>query len=98
MAATSLPRSRLALRGLTIALLFGKHWLRWWLGWWFLLVTLAGKARRREWFGQVVLDLFRYLGATFIKVGQIMSTRPHLIPHHILRALGPPPDHVGPLP
>src|SRR5260370_40446127 len=98
MAATSLPRSRLALRGLTIALLFGKHWLRWWLGWWFLLVTLAGKARRREWFGQVVLDLFPDLGATFIKGGQIMSTPPDLIPHHILRALEQPQDPVGPFP
>ncbi|HVR63441.1 MAG TPA: AarF/UbiB family protein [Polyangia bacterium] len=98
MAAKSLPRWRLALRAATIALLVGKHWLRWWLGWWFLLVTLAGKARRQEWFGQVVLDLFRDLGATFIKVGQIMSTRPDLIPDYVSRALEQLQDHVGPFP
>lgn len=98
MPAKSLPRWRLALRALTIAMLVGKHWLRWWLGWWFLLLTLAGKARRREWFGQVVLDLFRDLGATFIKVGQIMSTRPDLIPDYVSRALEQLQDHVGPFP
>ena len=47
----------------------------------------SGKARRQAWFGQVVLDLFRQLGATFIKVGQIMSTRPDLIPDYVSSAL-----------
>ncbi|HEV2928100.1 MAG TPA: AarF/UbiB family protein, partial [Propionibacteriaceae bacterium] len=47
-------------------------------------------------FGQVVLDLFRSLGATFIKVGQIMSTRPVLLPEHITRALERLQDDVGP--
>jgi ubiquinone biosynthesis protein len=44
----------------------------------------------------VVVDLFRQLGATFIKVGQIMSTRPDLIPEHISNALAELQDHVGP--
>jgi ubiquinone biosynthesis protein len=83
---------------MTIALLVAKHWTRWWIGWWFLLFFMTGKTRRQEWFGQVVLDLFRDLGATFIKVGQIMSTRPDLIPDHISRALEQLQDDVGPFP
>src|SRR6266404_742794 len=98
MAAKSLPQWRLALRAMTIAFLVGKHWTRWWVGWWILVARLAGKSRRQTWFGQVVLDLFRDLGATFIKVGQIMSTRPDLIPEHVSRALEQLQDDVGPFP
>jgi ubiquinone biosynthesis protein len=98
MPAKSLPRGRLALRALGIALLVAKHWFRWWTGWMFLCLTFAGKSRRQQLFGQVVLDLFRELGATFIKVGQIMSTRPDLIPEHVSRALEHLQDDVGPFP
>jgi ubiquinone biosynthesis protein len=98
MAAKSLPRSRLILRALAIGLCVAKHWVRWWIGWTVLLVTFAGKARRKAFFGQVTLDLFRDLGATFIKVGQIMSTRPDLIPEHVSRALERLQDDVGPFP
>ncbi len=45
-----------------------------------------------------MVDLFRQLGATFIKVGQIMSTRPDLIPEYISTALAELQDHVGPFP
>jgi ubiquinone biosynthesis protein len=45
-----------------------------------------------------VMELFRSLGATFIKVGQIMSTRPDLLPEHITRALERLQDDVGPFP
>src|SRR6185503_17479087 len=44
------------------------------------------------------VDLFRQLGATFIKVGQIMSTRPDLIPEYVSNALAELQDHVGPFP
>jgi ubiquinone biosynthesis protein len=98
MAAKSLPRGRLLLRALSIGLLVAKHWFRWWVGWTVLVATFAGKARRQAFFGQVTLDLFRELGATFIKVGQIMSTRPDLIPEHISRALEHLQDDVGPFP
>src|SRR4051812_48567804 len=80
-------RARLALRAGMILLLVLQQMVRWWLGWLWLLATFAGRARRRAWFGAVVADLFRSLGATFIKVGQIMSTRPDLVPEHITRAL-----------
>src|SRR4051794_18786841 len=90
--------ARLALRAGVIVLLCLQQVLRWWLGWLWLLVTFAGRARRRAWFGAVIADLFRDLGATFIKVGQIMSTRPDLIPDHVSRALEHLQDDVGPFP
>ena len=98
MAGQVLDRSRLAGRAITIALLCAHQLARWWLGWLWLLVSFAGRERRRSWFGLVVLDLFRSLGATFIKVGQIMSTRPDLLPEHITRALERLQDDVGPFP
>jgi ubiquinone biosynthesis protein len=98
MPAKSLSRARLFLRAARIGFLLGKHWVRFWMGWLALLFRLSGRARRQEWFGQVVLDLFRELGATFIKVGQIMSTRPDLIPEHLSRALQHLQDDVGPFP
>jgi ubiquinone biosynthesis protein len=98
MPAKPLSRTRLLGRALVIGALLFKHWTRFWVGWLALLVRRVGKARRQTWFGQVVLDLFRDLGATFIKVGQIMSTRPDLIPDHISRALAELQDQVGPFP
>ena len=95
---TGLPRVRLLGRAIVIGLLCAKHAARWWLGWLALLIGFAGRERRRTWFGQVVLDLFRELGATFIKVGQIMSTRPDLIPEYVSRALEHLQDDVGPFP
>jgi ubiquinone biosynthesis protein len=95
---SGLSRSRLFVRALVIALVFIQQGLRWWLGWLWLLVTFARRERRRAWFGHVVSDLFRNLGATFIKVGQIMSTRPDLLPEHITKALERLQDDVGPFP
>jgi ubiquinone biosynthesis protein len=96
MAAKPLPRWRLAARAVGIGARVAKHWTRLWFGLIFLWLRWAGKARRRAWLGQVVVDLFRELGATFIKVGQIMSTRPDLIPEYISHALAELQDHVGP--
>jgi ubiquinone biosynthesis protein len=83
---------------MAIGLLCAQQMVRWMIGWLWLLCTFAGRERRRAWFGRVVLDLFRKLGATFIKVGQIMSTRPDLLPEHITRALEHLQDDVGPFP
>jgi ubiquinone biosynthesis protein len=98
MPAKSLSRARLFARAMRIAWLVGKHWVRLWVGVLALCLRFSGKARRRDWFGQVVLDLFRELGATFIKVGQIMSTRPDLIPDYLSRQLQHLQDDVGPFP
>lgn len=94
----ALSRTRLLARAVVIGLLLTQQLARWFVGWIWLLVTFAGRDRRRAWFGQAVLDLFRSLGATFIKVGQIMSTRPDLLPDHITRALERLQDDVGPFP
>ncbi len=98
MVRATLTTSRLLLRALTILVLFLLQSLRWFAGWLCLLVIFAGRKRRQEWFGRCVLDLFRHLGATFIKVGQIMSTRPDLLPEYITRALEHLQDDVGPFP
>jgi ubiquinone biosynthesis protein len=86
------------MRAVVIVLLVAKHSIRWWVGWLALLVRFAGRTGRRDWFAQVTLDLFRDLGATFVKLGQIMSTRPDLIPEHVFRALQHLQDDVGPFP
>jgi ubiquinone biosynthesis protein len=93
-----LSRVRLVLRAVVIGFLLVQHLVRWLTGWLWLVATFAGRDRRRAWFGHVIADLFRSLGATFIKVGQIMSTRPDLIPEHITKALERLQDDVGPFP
>ncbi len=97
-APAALPRGRLVIRALAIVALVVQHSIRWFIGWMFLVVARRGRDRRRAWFGQAVLDLFRSLGATYIKVGQIMSTRPDLLPDYITRALAHLQDDVGPFP
>ncbi len=82
-------------RGTVIAFFVLAHTLWWWLGWIALLATLRTKPARQAWFGRRLTHLFRTLGATFVKVGQIMSTRPDLIPVHIIRALETLQDDVG---
>ena len=89
---------RFAQRALQIAAFFAVAIARFLVGWLILLVSLSPKARRQDWFASCLVDLFRSLGATFIKVGQIMSTRPDLFPPHVIRALELLQDNVGPFP
>ncbi|MBN2575769.1 MAG: AarF/ABC1/UbiB kinase family protein [Deltaproteobacteria bacterium] len=96
MDVASLSSFRILQRSLAIVALVVGQGLRWLVGHLVLLVAFAGQARRQAWFGQCLLDLFRHLGATFIKVGQIMSTRPDLVPEHITHALAHLQDDVGP--
>ncbi len=85
-------------RGLWVSLLLLAHGLVWWLGWLGLLVAFRGKAARQRWFASRLAALLIGLGATFVKVGQIMSTRPDLFPPHIIRALEKLQDDVGAFP
>lgn len=82
-------------RALWVALLLVAHGLVWLVGWLALLLTFRGKAAREAWFGRRLAGLLIGLGATFVKVGQIMSTRPDLFPPHVIGALERLQDDVG---
>lgn len=91
-------KTRLLLRALVIFYLLVRTALAYVVGW--TVMRLGGRSleARQAFFGECVLNLFRRLGATFIKVGQIMSTRPDLLPPHIIQALAKLQDDVGPFP
>src|SRR5438105_452123 len=89
---------RFVARALAIFGLFLFHGLRFVFGYFALLVTLRPREERKAHFAACMLDLFPDLGATSIKVGQIMSTRPALPPPHVVAALEKLQDDVGPFP
>jgi ubiquinone biosynthesis protein len=82
-------------RGLWIAVLLLGYGAFWFGGWLALLVSLRGKVARQRWFAAHLAGLLAALGATFVKVGQIMSTRPDLFPPHVIAALSRLQDDVG---
>lgn len=84
-----------AVRGLWVVILVSGQLIGWFAGWLALLVALRGKPRRQAWFAARLCALIRGLGATYVKVGQIMSTRPDLLPPHIVRELETLQDDVG---
>ena len=85
---------RFAFRALAIFALVLFSLARFFVGWLVLLVLFAQRARRQEWFARCVVGLFRALGATFVKVAQIMSTRPDLFPPHLIHELETLQDNV----
>jgi ubiquinone biosynthesis protein len=82
-------------RGVWVTLILLLGALVWFGGWLALLLALRGKAARQAWFAERFTSLLIALGATFVKVGQIMSTRPDLLPPHIIRGLTRLQDNVG---
>jgi len=82
-------------RGCRVSAILLVHWLIWFVGWLGLLVSFRSRARRQAWFASRMASLLVALGATFVKVGQIMSTRPDLFPPHIIAALTRLQDNVG---
>ncbi|HEU0031966.1 MAG TPA: AarF/UbiB family protein [Kofleriaceae bacterium] len=82
-------------RGLWVALVLLAHGVLWLLGWLVLLLALRPKPVRQAWFAARLTALLVALGATFVKVGQIMSTRPDLFPPHVIRSLTRLQDNVG---
>ncbi len=82
-------------RGLWVSLLLMFHGLVWFVGWLVLLLVLQPRRVRQAWFANRLARLLIDLGATFVKVGQIMSTRPDLFPPHIIHALTRLQDDVG---
>jgi ubiquinone biosynthesis protein len=86
---------RMLARGIGVTLVLIVHGLVWFVGWLALLLTLRPKATRQRWFASRLVRLMIWLGATFVKVGQIMSTRPDLFPPHLIAALTRLQDDVG---
>src|SRR6478609_2803593 len=82
-------------RGFYVGFLLLIHGLIWFVGWLGLLLAFRGKEARQAWFASRLAAILIALGATFVKVGQIMSTRPDLFPPHIIRALTRLQDNVG---
>ena len=82
-------------RGLWVGLLLLGHGVVWLVGWLLLVITFRGAAARQAWFGRRLAGLLIGLGATSVKVGQIMSTRPDLFAPHIIAALERLQDDVG---
>ncbi len=71
------------------------HMLVWFIGWLYFLVSFGGRERRRAWQGGRFRSLICDLGPTYIKVGQIISTRPDVFPPHIIIPLERLQDDVG---
>ncbi|HEY5926273.1 MAG TPA: AarF/UbiB family protein [Kofleriaceae bacterium] len=82
-------------RGLWVTVILLVHGVIWFAGWLVLLLSFRAKAVRQAWFGARLTALLIALGATFVKVGQIMSTRPDLFPPFVIRALTRLQDNVG---
>jgi ubiquinone biosynthesis protein len=53
---------------------------------------------RERWWGELLANALESLGATFVKLGQILGSRPDLLPPGILRAMARLQDDVEPLP
>src|SRR3954471_19593869 len=58
-------------------------------------VELDGQGSQR---GQHLREMLDELGPTFIKFGQLLSTRPDVVPPDIVPGLPPPQDDVTPFP
>ena len=86
---------RLLGRGLSIGLTVLFHALIWLVGWLGMLLTFRPKATRQRWQADRLRCLLRDLGATYVKVGQIMSSRPDIFPAHIVKSLERLQDDVG---
>ncbi len=91
-------QARFAARAAVVALLGLAALACYAAGWLALVLLLQPAERRQAWAGRCLTGLLRRLGATYIKVGQILSTRPDLLPRPVIRELEALQDHVGPFP
>jgi ubiquinone biosynthesis protein len=86
---------RLLARAFVVGCIVFVHAAYWLVGWLLLLLSFRGRQRRKTWQGERFRSLICSLGATYIKVGQIISTRPDIFPPHIIRSLEALQDNVG---
>ena len=91
-------QARFVLRALVIALLALFSFARYCVGWLVLFLLLQPREAREAWAGRCLAALLRRLGATFVKLGQILSTRPDLLPRPVIHELESLQDNVGPFP
>jgi ubiquinone biosynthesis protein len=87
----------LFLRSLRIAWALGTIPLRY-LGRELTAETLPTVQDRERWWGELLARALESLGATFVKLGQILGSRPDLLPPGILAAMARLQDDVLPLP
>lgn len=89
--------ARLFARSLAIAWVF--FLLPWrYLGWALTREGQPTSAEREEAIGRLVADALERLGATFVKLGQILGTRPDILPPGVVHALARLQDDVAALP
>ena len=90
-------RLDLALRFLAIALVFAAAPLRY-LGRLLTAETPPSPAERERWQGEIFARALESLGATYVKFGQILGSRPDLLPPGWISALARLQDDVAPAP
>lgn len=83
---------RLTLRFLHILWVFFAAW------WVYLFRRLTSGTSKETLRGEILADTFQKLGATYVKFGQILSTRPDLFGPEITRQLARLQDDVPPIP
>lgn len=90
-------RAVLVVRALRIA--FVLAWIPVaYLGWQLTRRDPPDASEREQAWGRALADALETLGATFVKLGQILGSRPDLLPRGILVSLARLQDHVAPLP
>ena len=89
-------RARFVARAIVIALWALLTLFRFAVGWLLLLLMFQPRATREAWAGRCLGSLLRRLGATFVKLGQILSTRADLLPPPLILELETLQDDVGP--
>lgn len=92
-----MDRLRLFTRFLRIAWVFALAPLRY-LGRLLLAEPTPGPAERERWQGEIFASALESLGATYVKFGQILGSRPDLLPPGWLGALARLQDDVVPAP
>ncbi len=89
---------RLIRRSLTISLLITGHLLALLFRWIALRITRAPVARRQALFGSALARLCRRLGATFVKLAQVLATRADILSDPAREELSKLHDQVGAFP
>lgn len=92
-----MSRFELFLRGARIAIAFS--WIPFaYLGWLLVQREPPSRDERERALGRMIARVLETLGATFVKLGQILGSRPDLLPPGIIASFARLQDHVAALP